>query len=347
MILVSGYYGFDNLGDEAILATLCDDLASLGVPRQEIVVLSNNPLQTEKQLGVTAIPRYDLRQIWSRLGTARLFISGGGSLLQDVTSKRSIPYYLGSVELAFIRHVPVVMYGQGLGPVQSSLFRSWIARAFRGSVACSVRNAGSRQFLVDLNVSADKIELCADPVFQHRLVESGGAKSGRILLNLRPYQGWQMQQELWLDQVFSWQKQGFSVEFLPLGPGDLAMGHVLQERSSNLKVHQTITLETLGEVFSGARLFVSMRLHGLIFSALHDCQPIGLNYDPKVAAISQQLRIPYWELKDVRDLGLGIDQVLQSAEQHRLDYRLALEDLRYAALKNRAMLAQVLSVVLR
>ncbi|MCK9524548.1 MAG: polysaccharide pyruvyl transferase CsaB [Limnochordia bacterium] len=341
MILISGYYGFDNLGDEAILATVCEDLLALGVPSEEIVVLSNNPQMTAGQLGVRALPRYDLRQIWNKMGTARLFLSGGGSLLQDVTSKRSIPYYLGLVELAHLRGVPVVMYGQGLGPVRSGFFRSWIARAFKRSLACSVRNEGSLQFLVDLGVPAEKIQLCADPVFQHGLVEDLGPKSRRILFNLRPYEGWEWQQDLWLHQSRYWQDQGFTVEFLPLGPGDLEMGQALQERCSDLKVHQGVTLETLGQVFSGASLFVSMRLHGLIFSALHDCQPLGLNYDPKVAAISEQLQIPCFELEDVGDLALGVDRVLQNADQHRLDYRKALEVVRISALKNRAMLARV------
>lgn len=342
MILVSGYYGFDNLGDEAILAALCEDLQSIGIPRETIVVLSNKPQETSEEYGVDAIPRYDLKQIWHRLGGACLFVSGGGSLLQDVTSKRSIPYYLGLVELAYARGVPVVMYGQGLGPVQSSLFRSWIARSYRRSAACSVRNAESRQFLIDLGVPPEKIELNADPVFQHGVMEDHRPRTKRILLNLRPYQAWENQQGVWSDQVTCWQNQGFDVEFVPLGPGDLEMGLTLRERTYNLTVHQDVRLETLRDLFSGAGLFVSMRLHGLIFSVLHDCQPLGLNYDPKVSAISQQLNIPCWELKDVANLCSGVEQVLERAEQYRLDYRRALEGLRQAALNNRVMLARVL-----
>ncbi|NLL47304.1 MAG: polysaccharide pyruvyl transferase CsaB [Firmicutes bacterium] len=342
MILVSGYYGFDNLGDEAILAALCEDLQSVGIPRERIVVLSNNPAATRKQLGVDAVPRYDLRQIWGKLRQARLFISGGGSLLQDVTSKRSIPYYLGLVELALLRGVPVVMYGQGLGPVESNLYRAWIKAAFKRSAACSVRNVASRQFLLDLGVPGDKVELYADPVFQAQTVKESGQKENRILLNLRPYSAWEKQRDIWLNQIGSWQEQGVAVEFLPLGPGDREMGQGLQERNRDLKVYQGITLESMGQVFSGASLFVSMRLHGLIFSVLHDCQPLGLNYDPKVSAICEQLHIPCLELEDVSGLGAASVQVRQEAETYRLAYSQALEGLRDAALQNRTMLARVL-----
>lgn len=342
MILVSGYYGFDNLGDEAILAVLCADLLALGVKGRDVVVLSNDPAKTAEQLQVTALPRYDLRQIWRALGSARLFISGGGSLLQDVTSSRSIPYYLGLVELALLRKVPVVMYGQGVGPVQSSLYRSWIDRCYRRSQACSVRDEGSRQLLLDWGVPADKVELTADPVFQQELKRNSPSKSTRILLNLRPYAGWEGQQKIWLQQVMSWQDQGFAVEFIPLGPGDFEMGQVLQGQNADLRVHPQLTQASLAEVFRGAHACVSMRLHGLILSALHECQPIGLNYDPKVVAICEQLQVPFWELEDVADLGQGLENVWSTAEQHRLDYLSALEYLRGAALKNRAMLARVL-----
>ncbi len=342
MILVSGYYGFDNLGDEGILAVLCADLVSLGAKGEDIVVLSNDPIRTMDRLHVAALPRYDFSQIWRALGSARLMISGGGSLLQDVTSRRSIPYYLGLVELAQLRRVPVVMYGQGIGPVQSKVYRSWISRAFRRSQVCSVRDAGSLKLLLDWGVPAGKINLTADPVFQQEPITDFASKSSKILLNLRPYMDWERHQGLWSNQVALWQHQGFSVEFIPLGPGDLEMGHTLQHQNSELNVHPQLTLATLENTFSGATLCVSMRLHGLIFSALHDCQPIGLNYDPKVVAICQQLQLPFWELEELNGLNQGLQILLGRAEQHRSEYRGALANLRGTALKNRAMLAQVL-----
>ena len=340
--MVSGYYGYDNLGDDAILAVLCKDLVDLGFSSQDIVVLSGNPEKTAAQYGVAALPRYDLGQIWRGLGTARFFISGGGSLLQDVTSKRSILYYLGLVEAALLRNVPVIMYAQGIGPVQSPSLRSWVGRAFRRSLASSVRDQGSLEFLLDLGLSREMITLCADPVFQHELVADVATEGKRLLLNLRPYSQWGEQKEMWLDHVMLWQNQGFVVEFVPLGPGDAAMGRALQGGCADLKVHPNLTLETMGKVLSGANLFISMRLHGLIFGALHDCLPIGLNYDPKVEAISKQLMTPFWELGDLGDLGQGVGQILHRAKEHRLDYRRALVNLHGAAMGNRAMLARAL-----
>lgn len=339
--MVVGYYGFANLGDEAILHALCEDLEAVGVRREEIVVLSQNPQQTELEHGVSALPRYNLQAIWRALGSARLLVSGGGSLLQDVTSKRSIPYYLGIVELARLRKVPTIMYGQGLGPVHSKFFQRWVKRAFQTSAGASVRDQDSLQFLLDLGLPQEKITLAADPVFQWESLPRGKPEQ-KILLNLRPYSLWEEQKSRWLEHLQLWQDRGYQLEFVPLGPGDLEIGSFLKSKFPHLKVHTDVRLRDLIEIFSGARLFISMRLHGLIFSVLHDCLPIGLNYDPKVVAICNQLKIPYWEIGNLPSLGKGVGEVLASEEQYQLAYQRARQALKKRALLNRQVLARVL-----
>lgn len=343
MIVVLGYYGFGNLGDEAILAVLCQDLEDLGFARQDILVVSGNPEQTSAQHGVGAIGRFELVKLWQVLGSTRCLIAGGGSLLQDVTSKRSIPYYLGIVELALLRKVPVMMYGQGVGPVSTGCYRRWVKRAFARSVAYSVRDTASAQFLADLGVTPQGGRLCADPVFQ-KMRRSNPPSSGtsRLLLNLRPYALWSQQRNLWLELIAHWQGEGHVVEFIPLGPGDRELGEDLQGRRPALKVHPTLTLETVDQVYGGASCCISMRLHGIIFAAIQDVLPLGLNYDPKVQVICEQLQIPYWELEDVSTLGEGVVEVLANGERYGRLYRDALGELRKQALGNQVMLAQVL-----
>lgn len=343
MIVVLGYYGFANLGDEAILQTLCHDLLDLGFSHQNILVVSGNPEQTRADHGVKAIGRFDFVQLWQALGSARCLIAGGGSLLQDVTSKRSIPYYLGIVELALLRKVPVLMYGQGVGPVQSKCYGRWVRRAFTKSVAYTVRDQVSAQLLDDLGVPDRLGSLCADPVFQ-KTPQSNSVSIGapRVLLNLRPYSLWPKQQELWVGLIQYWQEQGQLVEFMPLGPGDRDLGLALQTRLPKLQVHPTLTLDRVKEVYEGATLCISMRLHGIIFAALEGVLPLGLNYDPKVEAISEQLHIPYWELEDLASLRTAVETVIAQREYYELQYTPALEELRTRAVGNRAMLAQVL-----
>lgn len=342
MIVVSGYYGFANLGDEAILAVLCEDLEALGFSRREILVLSQNPADTESVHGVQALDRYNLAKIWRALSSARGFVSGGGSLLQDVTSRRSIPYYLGLAELAFLRKIPVIMYGQGIGPVQSAFFRRWISGVYRRSSAYSVRDRESARFLLKYGVPETKGRLAADPVFRRELILQETADAKKIVLNLRPYSGWQAQRSLWVELICSWQKRGFKVEFISLGPGDEELGRDLHGQLPDLKIQSTVSLSHIEQVFKGARLCVSMRLHGIIFAALHDVLPIGINYDPKVGAISAQLQVPCRELGDLASLTAGVKEALSGYDSHRSIYHRTLAELKDKALGNRAVLAQVL-----
>lgn len=340
MILVSGYYGFGNLGDEAILAALCRDLSALGFSRNELVVLSGNPKQTEAEHGVRALPRYNLAQLWRALGQARCLVSGGGSLLQDVTSRRSIPYYLGVVELALLRRVPVVMYGQGLGPVTSPALRRWVGRAFRRATAISVRDEGSVHFLANVGVPKERITLTADPVFGWERSWSAEPATRRLLINLRPYAQWEGQRKLWVSHIRLWIQEGWAVEFVPLGPGDGELGRFLQAELPELEIHPQLSLESCSKVLRGAAVFLSMRLHGLIFGALQGCLPLGLNYDPKVEAISAQLDIPLWELDHVANLPAELEQVLTRFGQLRASCERALTELHTRALKNQEVLAR-------
>ena len=98
-IVISGYYGFDNCGDEAVLLAMLHCLKKT-IPNARMTVLSNNPEQTRKQHGVGAVNRWNPVKIAIKLLTCNLLISGGGSLLQDVTSARSPGYYLGVIKMA-------------------------------------------------------------------------------------------------------------------------------------------------------------------------------------------------------------------------------------------------------
>lgn len=121
--MVSGYYGFGNAGDEAILAGLLRAVRELE-PAVRITVISGRAAQTRALHGVAAVSRNRLRQIWAAVGQADLVLSGGGSLLQDVTSFKSLSYYLGVAGMGLARRRPVMFYAQGWGPSAACRGRS-------------------------------------------------------------------------------------------------------------------------------------------------------------------------------------------------------------------------------
>lgn len=163
-IVVSGYYGFGNAGDEALLEALLGELRLLR-PDAHFVVLSRNPADTARRYGVESVSRTNVRQIASSLQDADLFISGGGSLLQDATSARTVPYYVGLIELARRFGVPICVYAQGLGPLRRPFLRRLAARGLQKADIVTVRDEVSAQEAVSFGVAPNKLLLTADPVF--------------------------------------------------------------------------------------------------------------------------------------------------------------------------------------
>ena len=108
-VLLSGYYGFDNAGDEAVLYAIVHALRDAN-PDIEITVLSNQPEKTALQLDVHAVNRWGKSGLIKAVKDCDVLISGGGSLLQDVTSKNGILYYLGLIKLAQVLKKKVMIY---------------------------------------------------------------------------------------------------------------------------------------------------------------------------------------------------------------------------------------------
>ena len=115
-IVISGYYGFSNAGDEAMLSSLIASLKRTS-PQVEITVISGNPARTRRNHGVYAVHRFNPYAVIRAIKHCTMVISGGGSLLQNVTSSRSLYYYLAIMEIALYFHKPLMLYGQGIGPI--------------------------------------------------------------------------------------------------------------------------------------------------------------------------------------------------------------------------------------
>ncbi|HOF87886.1 MAG TPA: polysaccharide pyruvyl transferase CsaB, partial [Armatimonadota bacterium] len=163
-VLLSGYYGYNNLGDEAVLGGLLAGLRA-AAPAVRPVVLSGDVAATERLHAVDAIPRMGLGAVRAALREADLFVSGGGSLLQDVTSLRSPLYYLGLLWLAQRAGVPTMALAQGMGPLRHPLNRLLARRILNRARAITVRDDASAAFLAGLGVDRPPIEVTADPSF--------------------------------------------------------------------------------------------------------------------------------------------------------------------------------------
>lgn len=292
-LLVSGYYGFGNAGDEALLAGLLQGLVERG---HEPVVLSARPEATRRLHGVPAVHR--LHGLLPALLGCDGLISGGGGLLQDKTSPGSLRYYLGVLGTARAFGKRVTVYGQSVGPL-STRGRRLVGRALRG-VPVSVRDGRSRDLLAELGLEA---ELTADPALliaaDERSAEPReGRADGSRADGCRSEAQIEEPPELLLIPRAGHPELGDALAALAAHyrSGDRAVGilllHPEQDEEEGRRLERMIPGTRLAgahdyrealDLVSRARVVASARLHGLIFATATGTPFLGLAYDPKVS----------------------------------------------------------------
>ena len=160
-VVVSGYYGYDNCGDEAVLLSIVTCLKTLH-PGIRIIALSGNPSKTSELYGIEAINRWNPFRIAISLLSSQLLISGGGSLFQDATSTKSLRYYLAIIKMAKMLGKKVMVFSQGIGPLNREKSRAMVSKTLNRCNAITVRDEQSAHLLVDIGITK-KIQVTADP----------------------------------------------------------------------------------------------------------------------------------------------------------------------------------------
>jgi len=300
-IVLSGYYGFDNAGDEALLTAISNSLRAVDATT-EITVLSGNPERTAVVHGIRAVSRVNPLVLVKELSRADLLISGGGSLLQDVTGPLSIPYYLGIVVLAKLLNTRVVFYAQGVGPVGRRISR-WLIKLVANRVdLITLRDAASAELLRAIGVHRPPMSVTADPVFALRpaaeevsraesyLNDLGIDKNqGIIGVSIRYWNTFSDQQMARLLDKLA--EKGHPLLLIPLQhPVDLEYSYQikrLMKSTVTIADAQFTSTELMG-LISHLRLLVGMRLHSLIFAACVGTPFEGISYDPKVDTFLRQ-----------------------------------------------------------
>ena len=153
---------FWQCGDEAVLAAILQQLRSLA-PGSRCIVISGDPARTAEEHGVEAVHRLDITGLWSALRQGTVFISGGGTLFQDVTSSRSLYYYLLMIVFAWSFGLPVIIYGQGIGPLRSRWNRLLTLKALGLARLVIVRDRKAYEQLLAWGFDGRRLCLGSDP----------------------------------------------------------------------------------------------------------------------------------------------------------------------------------------
>jgi polysaccharide pyruvyl transferase CsaB len=331
-LVLSGYYGFGNNGDEAVLQSILLALKqqgeAWGIPIHP-VVLSANPEQTSKMYGVEAYHRMKPVQVWNALRSSDGLISGGGSLLQDATSSKTIPYYLAIIKLAQWLKKPVFVYSQGVGPVHNHKFYKWIRSTLDKCAYISVRDRESAQLLGEMRLPAERIAVVPDPVMGLPLRTGTGPVSREELpivgVSVRFWNQDRSELEALagaLGQLHA--ETGVKLRFLPFHlPSDSEVSEYVMERlnpeargAAAIVAGITHPQDMLAEV-SACDLLVGMRLHSLIYAASQYVPMIGISYDPKIDHFLNRLGMQAATSTDAFDPGKVVREALELLQNRK------------------------------
>lgn len=334
-ILISGYYGFNNIGDESILRTVIDNLREK-LPDTDITVLSQDPAQTSEKYGVKAARRMSLWDIFRCVCRCDLLLSGGGSLLQDATSGRSILYYLFILRLAQLLGKKTFIYSQGIGPISDPRNRRLTARVLRRTSGIVVRDAKSRDLLLEIGVPDRLIHITADPVIRVKkpdpaqgleILQREGCPRREGTLTV----GWAVKARkpdpAFFQQVqkcIHWLREEYGADSVLIPffhDEDLtvceAIAAQLNGQAGCLR-QKYLSEETLS-IIGCMDVLVGVRLHSLIYAAVMGVPMIGVSYDPKVDSFLSSIDRP--TLCDVKDFTC---EKFQAAFRETLDSREAI-----------------------
>lgn len=296
-ILISGYYGFHNTGDELVLQEIIRGLKNKN-PEYNISVLSADPEYTKEKYEVESYNRWNIFQILKSIIKTDVLVSGGGSLLQDKTSKNGILYYLGIILMSKLFRKKVYIFSQGIGPVSYSRNRKLLKFVLEKVDYISVRENDSLKLLRALGINKD-IELSGDPVFliedineknKNELWDCIGLdnKKKLITVSLRPWENSQRIVKETLGFLQDFDRDEFQVRFLSFHHGEdekIIEGIVPEEEIIKLPLKP----EEVAVLIGSSYLTVGMRLHSLILAASQKVRFISIAYDPKVEALDKEI----------------------------------------------------------
>jgi polysaccharide pyruvyl transferase CsaB len=343
-LLFSGYYGLGNAGDEAVLAA-STSLFRARQPELELTALSSSPNSTRTEFGIKSVARMRPAAL-AAIRHCDLFLSGGGSLLQDRTSLKSLIYYLLLLDYARRSGKRTMVFAQGIGPLIRPAARRWTAKVLSRVDAITVRDVESADLLRSIGVAgpgAPEIEVTADPVFAlepaiTERVTAAALQRPSLGVSLRP---WDRVERILdpLAEALSYFEGELSLQAWPLQPDqDTAVCEALAARLPAVQVMRSklSPAEWMG-LAGWTDVVIGMRLHALIFAAARAVPVVGISYDPKVDALLGRLRakpVGTADTLNAQSLRSAINTSLEEDERRRQDRELRAEHLRTQAMRN-------------
>lgn len=307
--LVSGYLGFDNFGDEAIASVLTSYLKSVNA--EEITLLSSNPEKTANLYNVKSVGMF---QFLPAVKNTDVLISGGGSLLQDITSLKSLLYYLAIISSALVFKKKVVIFAQGFTPFRTRIGKFLTKQVLKKCHKITVRDTKSQNLLSEMGISSN---LVADPVFGIEVNENLHQGVG---VQLRDFHS---MNDNFLNRLAEQIEKHFKNEEIKLislqDSFDLPLlekfEKILIKKEIKTKIHKNLSINDAIKTLSELEYLIGMRFHANLVASKAKVKVLGINYDIKVLNLANTVGFPIIGLEE-NEIGDEFEQLLNLDTQN-------------------------------
>lgn len=303
-IIISGYYGFDNFGDEAILGVLTKRLQKMNT---HIRVLSKNPPKTASLYGVSSTFYICLLQVVFRISKCDVLISGGGSLLQDVTSMKSLLYYLFVINIALFFKKEVIIFAQGIGPINNKLGAFLAKNTLKKCSLVTVRDEKSLFLLRGWGIKTD---LVCDPLFDLSMAVS--FPSNKVGVQLRAFKTLKENLLIKLAEQINKDFSDKMIEIYSFQDSldlDVCKRFECILKSINPSINTTLiynqTSTEILDKISKLDYMIAMRFHANLIALKYGIKTFAICYDEKVEKLATEAQIPFVSMfanEDYNDL---------------------------------------------
>lgn len=291
-VVISGYYGFDNFGDETILSVLVKKIKEF---TPFITVLSKNPAKTRDLYKVESVLYCCPCLALFKILRADVLISGGGSLLQDVTSLKSLIYYLFVINIALFYNRKVIIFAQGIGPINNKFGRWLTKKTLKRCTLVTVRDEKSLFLMRGWGIKAD---LVCDPLFDLEMFDY--EPSGRVGVQLR---GFKTLKDNLLQKLAEQVNKEFSNKLIEIYSFQDSLDYEVCRRfevilrSVNPIIQTKIIYNQTSQqiLFNMSKLdyLVAMRFHANLIALKYGIKTLAVCYDEKVEKLATEAQIPY------------------------------------------------------
>ena len=355
-IVLSGYYGFNNSGDDAILKMILQGIKD-EYPDAGINVFSNKPNDVKRVFRVNSVSRWNIFSIINVLKSSKVFISGGGSVIQDATSTKSLFYYLSLIIIAKIFRNKVMLYANGIGPVDKPRNKRWTKSVLNKVDLITLRDEDSRDVLNELGVINPKIYVTADPVIGIEDINKDEIDDilyrydllGKdyVVVSLRDWKPSPYFEDGLIESLKSIKvKHGCELLFIPMQyQYDLEINKKIAAATSSICIEKKLSAEACIGLAQRSKLAISMRLHLIIYAFTAGISSVGINYDPKIESVMKYFyQDTYLSILEFTNLNFTAkaDRAIIANTENRAEILSRLDELRE---KNKGNISLAISLL--